>query len=160
MNELKAARAVAEHWRRRYQAGQALIAELQGERETLEKRLSDTIWVVENYRKIDENLVAQRDALAAQIAELQGEKKRLNEVYDDLLNSLADKAIKEMHTVDALKADRDYLADKVLEMHGYGDALPGAGLLGPYTPTADPIQGVEDGWWIGCESWETWEGEE
>ena len=206
MNELKAARAVAEHWRRRYQAGQALIAELQGERETLEKRLSDTIWVVENYRKIDENLVAQRDALAAQIAELQGEKKRLNEVYDDLLNSLADKAIKEMHTVDALKADRDYLADKVLEMHGYGDApvirshqhqpgagllgdnivdegryirrddgsffwwsdykreetqhAPGAGLLGPYTPPPDPIQGVEDGWWIGCESWETWDGDE
>ena len=33
MNELKAARAVAEHWRRRYQAAQALIEELQGERD-------------------------------------------------------------------------------------------------------------------------------
>ena len=104
-SELKAARNTAKYWARRYQAAQAIIAELQYD-------LGRTI--EERDRALSTN--DERDALAARIRDLES-------------------------AID-------------------GVIPPGVGLLGPYTPTPDPIQGVEDGWWIGCESWETWDGDE
>ena len=72
--------------------------------------------------------------------------------------------------------ERDTLAARVADLESAIDGVipPGVGLLGPYTPKGDtpphivshrhqppdPIQGVEDGWLLGCESWETWDGDE
>ena len=243
MSELKAARAVAEHWRRRYQAGQALIAELQGENEQLSNKLD---WarevVIERWTKADEKIAelqGERDELAAgihrrdaRIAELEG---RLQAARDNQPGAMTDEwacAINEVHRlrgfIARVEADRDKLREVVHKQEALLDEyainaayehypapiirahkhqLPGAGLLGPYTPkgdhnhsvedfclpaaddivdegryvrrpdgsffwwsdreqvetytpTPDPIQGVEDGWWIGCESWETWDGDE
>ena len=158
MNELKAARAVAEHWRRRYQAAQALIAELQGERDELAAGIH------------------RRDA---RIAELTAE-------YNELLSKFTKQATDNLHGYGDAPVIRSHqhqpgaglLGDNIVDEGRYirrddgsffwwsdykreeTQHAPGAGLLGPYTPTPDPIQGVEDGWWIGCESWETWDGDE
>ena len=92
MNELKAARAVAEHWRRRYQAAQALIAELQGENEQLSNKLD---WarevVIERWTKADEK-----------IAELQGEKRHLKFGLNDAIR-----------TIEELRNDEQALYDRL-----------------------------------------------
>ena len=191
MNELKAARAVAEHWRRRYQAAQAIIAEQTQEHDELLGDVRAHVEAVEHFQALIAELQGERDELAAgihrrdaRIAELEG---RLQAARDNQPGAMTDEwacAINEVHRlrgfIARVEADRDKLREVVhkqemlLNEYAINAAYehypapiirshqhqPGAGLLGPYTPTADPIQGVEDGWWIGCESWETWEGEE
>jgi len=128
MNELKAARAVAEHWRRRYQAAQALIAELQGENEQLSNKLD---WarevVIERWTKADEKIAelqGERDELAAgihrrdaRIAELEG---RLQAARDNQPGAMTDEwacAINEVHRlrgfIARVEADRDKLREVV-----------------------------------------------
>ena len=99
--KIDAVREVASYWRKRYSGAQALIAELQAEREEIRDNRND--WRHEYGKLVDKLHEARRWARR-------------------------------------MKAERDYLADRVLELHGYGVAIrahkhqPGSGLLGPYTP--------------------------
>ena len=61
---LHAVREVATHWRRRYQAAQALLAETQRERDDFKVRL-------EGSRNMVDHVVAERDEARRRIAELE-----------------------------------------------------------------------------------------
>ena len=148
-NDLKAARQCAKYWARRYQAAQAIIVELQREKKHLEYGLIDALRTVTDYRKIEKHLADERDRW----------KSGYSDVFDRLQVSRGER--------DELREKLKFSAELLEKERAAANnrLAPGAGLLGPYTPKgdtppADPIQGVEDGWWIGCESWETWEGEE
>ena len=77
------------------------------------------------------------------IAELQAEREEIRDNRNDWRHEygkLVDKLHEARRWARRMKAERDYLADRVLELHGYGVAIrahkhqPGSGLLGPYTP--------------------------
>ena len=118
-NDLKAARQCAKYWARRYQAAQALIAELQGERDDAIQSGVSWRYLSKYWWDTSNRFMSERDELAAGI-----------------------------HRRDARIAELEG------RLQAARDNQPGAGLLGPYTPTPDPIQGVEDMYFTG-ESWQT-----
>ena len=202
---LHAVREVATHWRRRYQAAQAIIEELQYDlTRTIEERdmaLGDNderddykrlyenkrdqfkamlweFWQMSNKRdqarrwsaawkaaakqewRDVESLAYNRDELLAaidgyntyleikdrRIAELEKERDEDNASLHNLIKS-SEKLITGIRLRD----------DRIAELEATVANLdPRIARLERITPPA-PIQGVEDMWWIGCESWFAWE---
>ena len=144
---LDAVREVATHWRRRYQAAQALLAETQRERDTAK----DALFVVTSIknRALDERDDARRWSAAWKAA------AKNNREYAGCLADQSEAYWREwqgaIKRYEHIAAERDELAAGIKRRDAIianlrtaagglpksNTALPGAGLLGPYTPTAD-----------------------
>ena len=109
--KIDAVREVASYWRKRYSAAQALIAELQGERDTAK----DALFVVTSIknRALDERDDTRRWSAAWKWA-----------------------AVRYRHGLRNIDP-------RIARL----ERITGGGVA--------PIQGVEDMWFIGCESWQT-----
>ena len=144
---LDAVREVATHWRRRYQAAQALIAELQAENEQLSSTLD---WardvVIKRWTKADEK-----------IAELQAENEQLQDDCRYWQNSREDWVDLFFRYRDERNEARRWSAAwkraAVRYRYGLRNLDPRIARLERITPPG-PNQGVEDMYFTG-ESWQT-----
>ena len=161
---LDAVREVATHWRRRYQAAQAIIEELQAEKKHLEFGLNDAIRTIEELRNDEQALYDRLDDQVIRCSETIGElqraldeareraagwQKSANTAVIRVLKKLEDSRRWSAAWKAAAKQNRREMLDlepriAELERHqhppvirAHKHQLPGAGLLGPYTPTAD-----------------------
>jgi len=123
---LDAVREVATHWRRRYQAAQAIIEQLQYDlTRTIEERdmaLGDND-ERDDYKRLYENKRDQHKAMLREFWQMSNKR---------------DQARRRIAELEATVANLDPRIARLERITG-----------------GDPIQGVEDMWWIGCESWQT-----
>ena len=127
---LDAVREVATHWRRRYQAAQALLAETQ--RELAEARRWSAAWKRAAH--------ANREDVICLTLNLESGME-----YDRMLHSAIDGYNTYLEIKDRRIAELETIVANL--------RTPPGGLPTAYTPPA-PIQGVEDMYFTG-ESWQT-----
>ena len=82
-NGLDAVREVATHWRRRYQAAQALLAETQRENRHLEDGLIDAHRVIRDYRKIEQNATSTLEELVESLDSMESERDDYKLLYEN-----------------------------------------------------------------------------
>ena len=162
--KVDAVREVAEYWRKRYSAAQAIIEELQAEKKHIEFGLNDAIRTIEELRNDEQALYDRLDDQVIRCSETIGElqraldeareraagwQKSANTAVIRVLKKLEDsrrwaaawKAAAKRHRENVSYIIEDMARDEAIQnkrnKSAGGNVLPGAGLLGPYTPTAD-----------------------
>jgi len=180
---LDAVREVATHWRRRYQAAQALLAETQRENRYLEYGLIDAH---RKRREIEQNATSTLEELVGSLDSMEKERDTAKDALF-MVTSIKNRALDERDSfkfqrdeldklfyravgqrddfkvrlegsrnmVDHVVAERNQARRRIAELEATVANLdPRIARLERITG-GDPIQGVEDMWWIGCESWQT-----